>query len=160
MEQGASASDVGLSDAHATAYQQGAGEGQVYTFDDEGKYSGTANVEDVVTGSQQITDPGKPDDKTSTELNNQQNEVNTAEKELEEIKKTGTEAEIKAAQTKVTEKKTLLEKFLGKISSIKEKIMASDSEETTKNKKRIEELLKEAGGDPYSLPGSKRRELE
>jgi len=95
-----------------------------------------------------------------TEIIDKQNEVNTAKKKLEEIKKTGTKEEIIAAETNVKEKETLLEKFLGKISSIKDKIMVDDSEETIKNKKRIEELLKKAKGDVYSLKGSERKELE
>ena len=53
MEQGASASDVGISKAHKEAYEQGAGEGKVYTFDDKGTVTGT---KDVVTGDKQVID--------------------------------------------------------------------------------------------------------
>ena len=56
MEQGASASDVGISKAHKKAYEQGAGEGKVYTFDDKGTVTGTKDVKDVVTGDKQVID--------------------------------------------------------------------------------------------------------
>lgn len=59
--------------------------------------------------------------------------------------------------------KSSLTKLIDKIKETGNKITTNifgDSEEDKKDKKRIEELLKEANGDKYNLDGSKRRELE
>ena len=62
--------------------------------------------------------------------------------------------------------KSSLTKLIDKIKTEGSKLIDSglnlfgDSEQDKKDKKRIEELLKEANGDKYNLDGSKRRELE
>ena len=94
---------------------------------------------------------------SNKEIVDEQNKVNEAEKKLEEAKKTGDEKKISLAQKAVNKAKSIFEKLS---SSIKDKLKFDDSEETTKDKKRIDELLEFAKGDIYSLPGSQRRELE
>ena len=94
---------------------------------------------------------------SNKEIVDEQNKVNEAEKKLEEAKKTGDEKKISLAQKAVNKAKSIFEKLS---SSIKDKLKFDDSEETTKDKKRIDELLELAKGDIYSLPGSQRRELE
>ena len=59
--------------------------------------------------------------------------------------------------------KSSLTKLIDKIKETGQKITSDifgDSEEDKKDKARIDELLKLAEGDIYSLPGSQRRELE
>ena len=97
----------------------------------------------------------------STEVVEQQNTVNQKTEDLRKAQASGNPDAIKEAEEALGKEQNFLEKIMSKISSVKESLMSDDAKaEKTKDKKRIEELLEEAGGDPYSLPGSKRRELE
>tara|TARA_R110000851_G_scaffold161239_1_gene304881 strand:- start:565 stop:2358 length:1794 start_codon:yes stop_codon:yes gene_type:complete len=132
-----------------------------------GEFNTQANIEQAIqdtgarTSIRDIADTSKgnlqSDPKKVKQNIEQQKKINKAEEELNKLnskeKLTVNEKKKKDSLTK-----KILEWSKQKIDNLN---IFSDSEKEAKDKKRIEELLKEADGDIYkNLSGSKRRELE